>query len=295
MPEQKDKSLDEQLKEAQIAREQAEIAKLKSEDEKLKEETALVRKQVNAKWYSGRSLAQITAVALTVVALYSAVDQLFLKDIKQHESRLVQLKAEVAQAALDSLNIERKGIAATIDSLKIRASISAAFGELDSIRYASALKQYNMITANNYYDRRLNPDGAGIENDFEVRVVKGDTVIDDAAKSLTWQATTELPVLNWERAQAYVDTLTYAGFDDWRLPTLKEAMSLMEPKKNEHGLYIDRLFDEKQEWIWTGEKHSASRAWYVNFVVGHCYYNFQRRLLLPRSCSTLRTIGYLIL
>jgi len=273
MPEQKDKFLDDQLKEAQIAREQAEIAKLKSEDEKLKEETALVRKQVNAKWYSGRSLAQITAVALTVVALYSAVDQLFLKDIKQHESRLVQLKAEVAQAALDSLNIERKGIAATIDSLKIRASISAAFGELDSIGYASALKQYNMITANNYYDRRLNPDGAGIENDFEVRVVKGDTVTYDATTSLTWQATTELPQLDWERAQAYVDTLTYAGFDDWRLPTLEEAMSLMEPEENEEtGRFVDLLFNDTP-WIWTSDKHFASRAWLVIFNNGSCNYN----------------------
>ncbi len=266
-----EKSLDDRIKEAELARQEAETAKLKSEDEKLKEETALVRKQVNAKWYSGRSLAQITAVALTVVALYSAVDQLFLKDIKQHESRLVQLKAEVAQAALDSLNIERKGIAATIDSLKIRAIISAAFGELDSIGYASVLKQYNMITANNYYARRLNPDGAGIENDFEVRVVEKDTVIYDAATSLTWQATTELPQLNWERAQAYVDTLTYAGFDDWRLPTLEEAMSLMEPKKNEHGLYIDPIFDMKQRWIWTADKYSASRAWYVSFIDGYCY------------------------
>ncbi len=141
----------------------------------------------------------------------------------------------------------------------------------DSLQYANVLKQYKTIKTNNYYDKRLNPDGAGVENDFEVRVVKGDTVIYDAATSLTWQATTELPTLPWEQAWAYVDTLTYAGFDDWRLPTLEEAMSLMEPKKNEHGLHIDPIFDSMQRWIWTADKYSASRAWSVYFYGGDCY------------------------
>ena len=35
----------------------------------------------------------------------------------------------------------------------------------------------------------------------------------------------------WEDTKAYVDTLTYAGFKDWRLPTLEEEMSLMNPHK----------------------------------------------------------------
>ena len=45
-----EKSLDDKLKEAEIA--------------KLKEETALVRKQVNAKWYTGKSLAKFTGSAV---------------------------------------------------------------------------------------------------------------------------------------------------------------------------------------------------------------------------------------
>jgi len=259
------KSLDDRIKEA-------ELAKLKSEDEKVKAETALARKQLNAKWYSGKSLAQITALVLTVVAVYTAIDKIFLAELKQKEARLAKVEAGLFQSQVDSLNREKKEIITTIDSLKIRAIISGAFGDLDSLKYANVLKQYNMITANNYYDNRLNSDGAGIENDFEVRVVKGDTVIYDATTSLTWQATTELPQLSWEQAQAYVDTLTYAGFDDWRLPTLEEAMSLMEPKKNEHGLHIDPMFDSMQRWMWTADKFSASRAWFVYFVYGYCFF-----------------------
>ena len=39
-----EKTLDDRIKEAELARQEAETAKLKSEDEKLKEETALVSK-----------------------------------------------------------------------------------------------------------------------------------------------------------------------------------------------------------------------------------------------------------
>ncbi len=116
-----EKSLDDQLKEIQIAREQAEL-------EKIKEETALVRKQVNAKWYSGRSLGQITAVALTVVALYSAVDQLFLKDIKRKEARLAKVEAALFQAQVDSLDNEKARITATIGSITKLDSINEALG-----------------------------------------------------------------------------------------------------------------------------------------------------------------------
>ena len=270
------KSLDDQLKEADLAIKEVEL-------EKLKEEAALVRKQVNAKWYTGKSLAKFTGFVLTAVAVYSVVDKVFLEDIREYENRLIQLKAEVAQAALDSLNIEKKRITATIDSLKIRAIISAAFGNLDSLAYTGVLKQYKMIKTNKYFDRRLNPEGRGVENDFKIQVVRGDTVIYDAATKLTWQMSSDM---SWKDALAYVDSLTYAGFDDWRLPTLKEAMSLIETRPNKRGYYIDGRFRfirflETESYkrirfvfgsIWTADKYFAGMVWDVNFKHGSCFY-----------------------
>ncbi|NIR49913.1 MAG: DUF1566 domain-containing protein [Phycisphaerae bacterium] len=262
------KPLDDELKKAELAIKEAEL-------EKLKEETALVRKQDPAKWYSGKSLAQITVVALTVVALYSAIDQLFLRDIKQDESRLVQMKAEVAQAALDSLNIEKKRITAMIDSLKSRVRILAAFafGYLDSSGYAKVLKQYRMIKTNNYYDHRLNPEGTGTDNQFDLEVLGRDSVVYDAATDLTWDRGGS-GRRDFDQAQRYIQVLNdreFAGFTDWHLPTLEEAMSLVEPKKNDAGLYIDPVFDKRQNEIWTADKWSASRAWVVGFYNGSCY------------------------
>ncbi len=58
-----EKSLDDQLKEAEIAKHKAETAKLKAEAD-------LARKQVNAKWYAGKKMAAMATGVLTVVALY---------------------------------------------------------------------------------------------------------------------------------------------------------------------------------------------------------------------------------
>jgi len=274
-----EKSLDDQLKEIQIAREQAEL-------EKVKEETALVRKQVNAKWYSGRSLGQITAVALTVVALYSAVDQLFLKDIKQKEARLAKVEAALFQAQVDSLNRKKTSTITTIDSLVLS---SEKFPFLDNPAVLdSAMKQYRMIKKAGYYDKRLNPDGKGIKNKYEKKVVEGDGVIYDAATDLTWQGGNEFLDKTWKDAKAYVATLNtsnYAGYKDWRLPTLKEAMSLMslmEPKKvskrrnRNDSLYVDAYFKETP-YIWTADEYDwtdkgdALTVWGVDFYNGYCY------------------------
>jgi len=250
-----EKSLDDRIKEA-------ELSKLKSEDEKLKEETALVRKQLNAKWYSGKSLAQITALVLTVVAVYTAIDQIFLAELKQKEARLAKVETKLFRAEVDSLNRAKERITTTIDSLFLRSKgLSLVASEV----FKYALKQYKMIKKEGYYDRRLNPDGKGRENKFEIRVVEGDTIIYDAATDLTWQGGKEFPGRSWESAKAYVDTLSYAG-GGWRLPTLKEAMSLMEPTRR-GSLHIDARFEDTQS-IWTVDQYDASRAWSVSFSVG---------------------------
>ena len=97
---------------------------------------------------------------------------------------------------------------------------------------------------------------------------------------LTWQGGNELPRMDWKSAKDYVETLSYAG-GGWRLPTLKEAMSLMEPKKvskrrnRNDSLYVDAYFKETL-FIWTADEYDgtdkgdASIAWVVYFFYGYC-------------------------
>jgi hypothetical protein len=66
----------------------------------------------------------------------------------------------------------------------------------------------------------------------------------------------------------------FAGFKDWRLPTLEEAMTLMEQSPNSAGLYIDPIFNTRQRlWMWTSERGKEDLVWYVNFNYGYSQLN----------------------
>ena len=96
----------------------------------------------------------------------------------------------------------------------------------------------------------------------------------DAAGGLTWQKSGSSP-RRIEKVPAYIQALNdqkYAGYSDWRLPTPEEVMSLMDPKRRRDGWLVDEVFDKAQEVIWTSDKYAASRAWYVSFLDGLCYY-----------------------
>ena len=141
--------------------------------------------------------------------------------------------------------------------------------------FLSEEKVKALLTEKKLFDRILNPNSAGIDNQFELQDIDGDSVVFDHATNMTWQQSGSSYTMNYENAQVYVDSLNRVGFashTDWRLPTLEDAMSLMEPVSQNSGLHIDAVFAKKQRWIWTADKFSASSAWVVLFFYGICSY-----------------------
>ena len=134
-----------------------------------------------------------------------------------------------------------------------------------------------MLKEKNFYDSDWNSVGAGAENDYKRQPSAGDTVIVDHVTGLTWQQSGSRDVRFFPEASEYIQSLNeqkFAGHSDWRLPTLEEAMSLMEPTRMNGDLYIDPRFDKTQRWIWTSDKYAegpASSAWVVYFDFGGCY------------------------
>ncbi|BBO16515.1 conserved hypothetical protein [Candidatus Brocadia pituitae] len=111
------------------------------------------------------------------------------------------------------------------------------------------------------------------KNEFEVQ--KDGKVIYDKATGLMWQQSGSEKNMTYNKAHNYIRQLNQKGFasySDWRLPTLKEAITLLKPGKTDKGLYVDSLFNDEQKWVWTSDLSSASSAWVVGFGTGYCGY-----------------------
>jgi hypothetical protein len=112
---------------------------------------------------------------------------------------------------------------------------------------------------------------------YETPFISGDVVVVDNATGLMWHQGGS-KFMNWNKAKEWVEDLNsegYAGYNDWRLPTVDEAISLLESKKK-GNLYIDPIFSKEQDWIWTGDKFEdedgSEAAWRVDFYNGRVYW-----------------------
>ncbi len=124
----------------------------------------------------------------------------------------------------------------------------------------------------------LNENGRPLKYTVSEYELKSDgQVVYDKTTELTWQQSGYDRYMNFEDAKTYIKKLNsdkVAGYSDWRLPTLEEATTLLEQKRKSNDLFIDRVLDKKQKWIWRSDKSSASVAWVVYFNDGYCYYDY---------------------
>lgn len=107
-----------------------------------------------------------------------------------------------------------------------------------------------------------------IRNDF---AENGDGTIHDRATGLTWERSgSEYPV-TWEQANIYIEWMNrnrFAGHRDWRLPTVDELRTLIDPAPRGRELCIEPVFDRTQKWLWSCDRRSHIAAWYVSLDLG---------------------------
>ncbi|MDR4509831.1 MAG: DUF1566 domain-containing protein [Candidatus Brocadiaceae bacterium] len=124
-----------------------------------------------------------------------------------------------------------------------------------------------------FFDSGRNSSGPGFIHEFEI--LNSGKVVHDRACGLTWQQSGSQENMTFQEAKRYIMKLNnnrFADSGDWRLPTLEESMSLMEPTKKNGNLHISPLFNQSQRSIWTSDSRRSSLPWVIWFDSGYCDY-----------------------
>ena len=202
-------------------------------------------------------------------SLLSADWEALYKKLTVVEDKILKLEKEMeylrAQSGQQTTPLQK-----SIPSVRVPLR-SQPLDSLSGKAVKAMLKKYDFYCAENdeWGIGWSNAKGKGIANQFERRK----KVVFDAATGLTWQQSGSANSMDFTAAERYVHGLNYkdfAGYDDWRLPTLEEAMSLMEREMKHDGLYINPIFDNIEGDIWTADEESASNQWQVFFYYGFC-------------------------
>jgi len=115
-----------------------------------------------------------------------------------------------------------------------------------------------------------------LQNEFEDN---RDGTITDHATGLMWQKSGSPNRIYLKDVPAYIEKLNsemFAGYSDWRLPTVDEPKSLLTPEK-QSNVYIDPIFDKTLTWCWTSDQLSSGGSCLVAFnggLVGFGYLNY---------------------
>ncbi len=123
-----------------------------------------------------------------------------------------------------------------------------------------------------FSDQIFNPQSTFL-NDF-VESGNIQTVIDENT-GLMWQrfGLDLCSIRNMKNKIEALNEKGFAGYHDWRMPTVDEALSLMEVKSNEKGVYLHLCFSKEQPFIFTSAKRKPTGYWFVDYKQGKVYWS----------------------
>lgn len=124
----------------------------------------------------------------------------------------------------------------------------------------------------NFFDADLNPDGQF--SNALVSYTRPEVVVDQRT-SLMWQRG-GIDIGSLRLVQRKIDELNaqhFAGYSDWRLPTMEEAMSLLDPQLNNKGLYLHPCFSKEQPFIFVAAYRKPGGRWFVDFKQGRAFWS----------------------
>ena len=129
-----------------------------------------------------------------------------------------------------------------------------------------------LIRAYNFFEAEHNPHGA-----FANQLAAGDDedTLLDLRTGMMWQRG-GLDIASHRVISRRIDELNatgLAGYHDWRLPSMAEALSLLEPAMNGKGLYLHPAFSKEQPFIFVAAQRKPGGYWFVDFKQGRAFWS----------------------
>jgi len=220
-----------------------EIKELKRENEKLKIRNVMLERHITR---LDRKLAKLEDVKPKKIPDIEDAENRELSPVIDAQRKIVAEISKKLKSSSKRIKLRRKP--KTLSTGKIR----------------------KMFKAKGFRDMEWNPEG-NFPNEYEERTINGDSVVVDYTSRLMWQQSGSKNGMLFDETEDYVkyqlNGSRYAGFQDWRLPTIEELASLMEPAKDGEP-FIDAKFDQEQQWCWSSDRKRSGESWPLSLNTG---------------------------
>lgn len=103
------------------------------------------------------------------------------------------------------------------------------------------------------------------------RFIEKDNMIIDLENNLMWEKEGSKNRLTFAEAVKYCKDLRLGEYKDWKLPTVKQLISIVDYEK--YNPAINKIFKCESAFYWSSTKYAGGSgyAWFVDFYGGYFY------------------------
>lgn len=167
---------------------------------------------------------------------------------------------------------EKKVDATGLPTREQRAAVADALLLPDKPEELSEEDVAALVKTYDFADQDRNPQGRFTQ----ALVDNGDGLtVTDRRTGLMWQraGTDIMSNRSMRREVARINAEKFAGYSDWRLPTMAEALSLLESTKRANDQYLHQCFSSEQPFVFVEAVRKPGGYWFVDFKQGRAFWS----------------------
>jgi hypothetical protein len=207
------------------------------------------------------SSREITGGGFTTVGAWETIFNDVANDVAGDLKVQIEAQGYVVKSQTQPLTTDQAQEAPKLASIPEAVTAPRISLRKEPLMILSEMTIKEMLLEYNFFDKSRNFNGT-FDNDL---VDNNDGTVTDRATGLMWQRGGSSSSLENRGAKKYIKKLNkqrFAGFSDWRMPTVEELASLLETRRKD-GVHIASVFDNKQTRCWTADK-CESQGWSWN-------------------------------